>query len=118
MTRPLWSVMTSSPPANRHVAQPVIVSSPILAAGGVIEGDQRFPVRFGRGLRHRGLAMGRWVLAGESLCLVGPAVPAGVGPAVARGVAVAMASRTGVAGTGYYGVVQSVLSSLLAAEQP
>ena len=42
------------PLANRHVAQPVIVSYPIRAAGGVIEGDQRFPVRFGRGLHQRG----------------------------------------------------------------
>ena len=47
------------PLANRHVAQPVIAVSPMRAAGGVIEGDQGFPVRFGRGLHHRRRGGGR-----------------------------------------------------------
>ena len=69
------------PLANRHVAQPVIVSFPIRAAGGVVEGDQRLPFRFGRGLRHWGRAVGRGVLMGKTLCIVGAAVAAGVGEA-------------------------------------
>ena len=46
------------PLANRHVAQPVIVVIPIWAAGGVIEADQSFPVRFGRGRRECGPSRG------------------------------------------------------------
>ena len=70
------------PLANRHVAQPVIVSFPIRTAGGVVEGDQRLPFRFGRGLcAIGGRAVGRGVLMGKTLCIVGAAVAAGVGSA-------------------------------------
>ena len=36
VTRPLSSVVTPSPLANQHVAQPVIVAIPIRPVGGVI----------------------------------------------------------------------------------
>ena len=44
-----------------------MVAIPIRAVGGVIEGDRRFPVRFGRGLRRGAGCAGRAVVASKKL---------------------------------------------------
>ena len=67
----------TEPLADRRVSQPLIVANPIRAAGGVIEGDQRFPFRFARGLRQRGVAVDVGV---------GATVATGVGNGSARSV--------------------------------
>ena len=75
------------PRINGFLGQPVPVDPPIGASGGVIKGNQGFPVRSGEVCVTLGTSVDCGVLTGKALCIVGvPVAALGVGDGSALGV--------------------------------
>ena len=90
MTRPLAAVVTPSySPIGASLSQ--LRLYPVFAIRGLVEGEKRFSVRFGRGLRH-------WGTDGAVAIGVGTGVAVGGGVKVGTGVAVAADGASAKAG--------------------